>query len=102
MRFPFNAYGLQFQSDAELGVFLEKRLFPAFDPTIAREEALALRTVSYRCLGDGSAVLHLYVEGRRGPSRNASGDLRRTQTHLVVSPMAKGCSIVHTAVMDVR
>jgi hypothetical protein len=97
-----NAYGRQFQSASELHVFLERRLFPAFDPAIAREEAEALRRVSYRCLGDDAAVVHLYAEGRRGPSRNQGEDLRRTHTHMVLSFTEEGYRIVHTAVMDVR
>lgn len=97
-----NAYGRQFQNAADMGAFLKQRLFPAFDPAIAREEAAAMRKVSYRCLGEDVAVLHLYAEGRRGPSRNAGEDLRRTHRHLVLGRKGGDWRIVHTAVMDVR
>lgn len=97
-----NAYGRQFQDAAELRAFLDQRLFPAFDPAISREEAAALRKVSYRCLAGGGAVVHLYGEGRRGPSRNAGEDVRRTHTHLVLNRQGDDWRVVHTAIMDVR
>ncbi|MDC7677235.1 nuclear transport factor 2 family protein [Asticcacaulis machinosus] len=97
-----NAYGRQFQDAAELGKFLQTRLFPMFETSVSEREAAGIRPISYRCLGQTAAVIHLYTEGPRGPSRIAGETLRRTHMHFVLENRADGWQIVHTAIMDVR
>ncbi len=97
-----NAYARMFQGAAPLGAFLEDRLFPAFSLAVSQREMANLQSVSLRYLGDDAAVLHLYTEGDRGPSRNQGEILRRTHIHLVLERQDSGWRIVHTAIMDAR
>ena len=97
-----NAYARLIQGAEPLGRFLDERLFPAFDPDISRQEAANMRLISSRFMGDDAAVVHLYTDGRRGPSRNANEQTRRTHMHLVLERQESGWRIVHTAIMDAR
>jgi uncharacterized protein (TIGR02246 family) len=97
-----NAYARLIQGAEPLGRFLKERLFPAFDPAISREEAANMKTISSRFIGGDAAVVHLYTDGRRGQSRNANEESRRTHMHLVLERQESGWRIVHTAIMDAR
>ena len=97
-----NAYARIFRESEPLGTFLEKRLFPAFDPSVSKMEAENMTTISIRYLGDDAAVIHLYTDGNRGESRVAGALLRRTHIHLVLENQADGWKITHTAIMDAR
>ena len=97
-----NAYARMFQSAAALGDFLEQRLFPGFNADVSRQESANMRIISIRYLGDDAAVVHLYTEGRRGPSRNADEEVRRTHLHFVLAKHGTTWRIVHTAIMDAR
>lgn len=96
-----NAYARMFQGAAPLSDFIENRLFPAFDAAVSAQEASNMETVSIRWL-PGAAVIHMYTEGARGPSRNAGEPLRRTHLHLVLEKGRQHWKIVHTAIMDAR
>lgn len=97
-----NAYARLIQGAEPLGRFLKERLFPAFDPAISRQEAANMKAISNRFIGDNAAVVHLYTDGQRGPSRNANETTRRTHLHLVLERQESGWRIVHTAIMDAR
>lgn len=97
-----NAYARLIQGAEPLKRFLKERLFPEFDPAIAREEVANMRTISIRYLGEDAAVVHLYTDGSRGPSRNPGERTRRTHLHLVLEQQATAWRIVHTAIMDAR
>jgi uncharacterized protein (TIGR02246 family) len=97
-----NAYARLIQGAEPLGRFLKERLFPAFDPAISRQEAANMKAISIRFLGGNAAVVHLYTDGKRGPSRNANEEARRTHMHLVLERQESGWRIVHTAIMDAR
>lgn len=97
-----NAYARLIQGAEPLGRFLKERLFPAFDPAISRQEAVNMKTISNRFIGGDAAVVHLYTDGQRGPSRNANEETRRTHMHLVLERQESGWRIVHTAIMDAR
>lgn len=97
-----NAYARMFQGSEPLGRFLTDDLFPAFDPAVSIREMENMHSVSLRYLGDDAAVLHLYTDGDRGPSRNEGEVLRRTHIHLVLEKQSDGWRIVHTAIMDAR
>lgn len=97
-----NAYARMFQDRDALGVFLEERLFPQFAPEASRAEAENMRLISTRFLGDDAAVVHLYTEGPRGPSRNDGEAARRTHIHLVLAREGGAWRIVHVAIMDAR
>lgn len=79
-----NAYARLIQGAEPLGRFLEERLFPEFDPKVSQQEASNMKTISTRFMGDDAAVVHLYTDGQRGPSRNANEQTRRTHLHLVL------------------
>lgn len=97
-----NAYARMFQGSQPLADFLVHRLFPAFDPAVSRQEAANMKTISVRYLGDDAAVIHMYTDGQRGPSRNEGEDMRRTHIHLVLAKQGSEWKIVHTAIMDAR
>jgi len=97
-----NAYARLIQGAEPLGRFLEERLFPGFDAKISQQEANNMRTISSRFMGDDAAVVHLYTDGQRGASRNATEQTRRTHMHLVLERQESGWRIVHTAIMDAR
>ncbi len=97
-----NAYARMFQSAAALGDFLEQRLFPAFNADVSRQESANMRIISIRYLGDDAAVVHLYTDGQRGPSRNADEAVRRTHLHFVLAKQGTAWRIEHTAIMDAR
>lgn len=97
-----NAYARLFQGAAPLAGFIEHKLFPEFDASVARQEAANMRTISIRYLGDDAAVVHMYTEGSRGSSRNPDELVRRTHLHLVLARLEAGWKIVHTAIMDAR
>jgi uncharacterized protein (TIGR02246 family) len=97
-----NAYARMFQGAMPLAGFIEHRLFPAFDSSASRQEIANMRTISVRYMGDDAAVVHMYTDGPRGPSRNAGESLRRTHLHLVLSKSSSVWKIVHTAIMDAR
>ena len=97
-----NAYARMFQDAESLGVFLGERLFPEFDPSVSRQEAANMKAISIRYMNDDAAVVHLYTDGQRGPSRNAGEELRRTHLHLVLEQRDSRWKIVHTAIMDAR
>lgn len=96
-----NAYARLIRGAAPLAEFLKTRLFPGFDPEVSAAEAANMRLISLRYIGETGAVVHMYTEGQRGPSRNDSETLRRTHIHLVLEKRANWL-IVHTAVMDAR
>jgi uncharacterized protein (TIGR02246 family) len=97
-----NAYARMFQGAEPLRTFLKERLFPAFDPSVSRQEAANMKTISIRYMGDDAAVVHLYTDGQRGPSRNDGEALRRTHLHLVLEQQSAGWKVAHTAIMDAR
>jgi uncharacterized protein (TIGR02246 family) len=97
-----NAYARMFQGAEPLRLFLKDRLFPAFDPSVSRQEVANMKTISIRYLGDDAAVVHLYTDGQRGPSRNEGEALRRTHLHLVLEKQSAGWKVAHTAIMDAR
>jgi uncharacterized protein (TIGR02246 family) len=97
-----NAYARMFQGSTALAGFIEHRLFPAFDSSVSRQEVANMRTISVRYMGDDAAVVHMYTDGSRGPSRNAGESTRRTHLHLVLSKSHSVWEIVHTAIMDAR
>lgn len=97
-----NAYARMFQGAAPLAEFLRTRLFPEFDPEVSRQEATNMRTASIRFVGRDAAVVHLYTDGNRGPSRNAGEAVRRTHIHLVLGKHADDWKVEHTAIMDAR
>lgn len=97
-----NAYARMYQGARPLADFLEKRLFPAFDPNTSKQEAANMRTISIRYLGDDAAVVHMYTEGERGASRNDGEKLRRSHLHLVLGKQKDAWKVVHTAIMDAR
>ena len=61
-----------------------------------------MKTISIRYLGDDAAVVHLYTDGQRGPSRNEGEALRRTHLHLVLEKQSADWKVAHTAIMDAR
>ncbi len=97
-----NAYSRLFQNRTEMGAFLEEQLFPAFDSKVSKEEILNSNLISTRYLGDDAAVIHMYTNGTRGPSRNDGEANRRTHIHLVIERQNLEWKIVHMAVMDAR
>lgn len=97
-----NAYARMFRGREALEAFLRDRLFPDFPPGTSAEEAANMRTISLRFIGQDAAVAHLYTDGRRGASRNAGEDARRTHIHLVFAATPEGWRIAHTAIMDAR
>jgi uncharacterized protein (TIGR02246 family) len=97
-----NAYARMFQGSAPLAEFIEHKLFPEFDPSVSKREAANMRMISIRYMGDDAAVVHMYTESPRGPSRTEGEDLRRTHFHLVLSESGEEWRIVHTAIMDAR
>jgi len=97
-----NAYARMFRGTEPLADFLENRLFPAFEPATSKEEAANMKTISLRYIGDDAAVIHLYTDGQRGPSRNEGEARRRTHIHLVLGKREVGWRIEHTAIMDAR
>lgn len=97
-----NAYARLFQDAGALRAFLQDRMFPAFDPAVSREEAANMKPVSVRYVGDDVAIIHVYADGRRGPSRNADEEMRRTHLHLVIERRPEGWRIVHEVIMDAR
>lgn len=97
-----NAYARIFQSAESLGRFLENRLFPASERSVSEREAEEMRTISVRYIGDDAAVVHLYTESQRGPSRDAGESMRRTHVHLVLAKQRGAWKVVHTAIMDAR
>lgn len=97
-----NAYARMFQGAEPLRTFLKERLFPAFDPAVSRQEVANMKTISIRYLGDDAAVVHLFTDGQRGPSRNEGEALRRTHLHLVLEEQSAGWRVAHTAIMDAR
>lgn len=97
-----NAYARILRGAEPLSQFLTTRLFPAFSPEVSAAEAANMRMISLRYLGEKGAVVHMYTEGRRGPSRNEHETLRRTHIHLVLEKQSTGWKIVHTAIMDAR
>ena len=97
-----NAYARLFQDGASLERFLETRLFPQFDPQVSATEAANMQLISMRLLGDDAAIIHLYTDGNRGPSRNAGESARRTHMHLVLTRTDQGWKAAHTAIMDAR
>ena len=96
-----NAYARMFQGATPLGEFLENRLFPNFAEEVSRTEAANMRIISTRYMAN-AAVVHMYTDGERGPSRNEGEEMRRTHLHLVLERQAEGWRIVHTAIMDAR
>lgn len=97
-----NAYARLFQGAVPLAEFIENRLFPAFDSSTSIQEIENMRMISLRYLGGDAAVVHLYTEGQRGPSRNEGEDARRTHLHLVLEKANGMWKIAHTAIMDAR
>ena len=97
-----NAYARLFQDAASLGVFIEQRLFPAFDSAVSRQEIANMKAISVRYVGNDAAVVHMYTDGERGRSRNEGEDMRRTHLHLVLEKQQSDWKIVHTAIMDAR
>lgn len=97
-----NAFARIFQSADDLERFLVDRMFPNFDPAISRDEAANMELVSVRYVGDDVVILHVYADGRRGPSRNADENLRRTHLHFVLERQPDGWRIVHEVIMDAR
>ena len=97
-----NAYARMFRGIEELQVFLRDRLFPNFDSVVSQEEIRNAQTLSIRYLNDDAAVIHVYTDGRRGPSAIEGEQMRRTHIHLVVAKNADQWQIVHTAIMDAR
>ena len=97
-----NAYARIFRGTKALQVFLDERLFPAFDAAVSRGEAGNMKRISRRYLGDDAAVVHWYTDGRRGESRNAGEDARRTHLHFVLDKRADGWKIAHLAIFDAR
>ena len=97
-----NAYARMFQGAEPLRTFLKERLFPAFDPAVSRQEVANMKTISIRYMGDDAAVVHLYTDGQRGPSRNEGETRRRTHLHLVLEKQSAGWKVAHTAIMDAR
>lgn len=97
-----NAFARIIQGAQPLRRFLEERLFPEFEPAISQQEAANMRIISNRFIGSDAAVVHLYTDGQRGPSRNGNEETRRTHMHLVLERKASGWRIVHTAIMDAR
>ncbi len=96
-----NAYARMFQSDTDLAHFIEHRLFPAFDANVSKQEASNMKIVSIRYMSN-AAVVHMYTDGSRGPSRTAGEQLRRTHLHLILEMQNDAWRIVHTAIMDAR
>ncbi len=97
-----NAYARMFRGVADLTEFLRNRLFPAFDPEVSAHEAENMKMISLRYIGSDAAVAHLYTDGNRGNSRNATEVQRRTHLHLVLENRYGAWRIVHTAIMDAR
>jgi len=97
-----NAYARMFQTSDAMATFLEERLFPAFDPTVSRQEVENTRQVSLRYAGDEVAIAHFYTDSARGASQTAGEDLRRTHFHLVIERRNGVWQVVHTAIMDAR
>ena len=97
-----NAYARMFRGTAPLSVFLRDRLFPVFSRTVSEQEAAQMKAVSIRYLAGHAAVVHMYTDGQRGPSRNAGEEARRTHIHLVLEKQGSTWKIVHTAIMDAR
>lgn len=97
-----NAYARLLRGNEALGGFLQKRLFPAFPPGVAAAEIASMKPISIRFLGTGAAVVHVFTEGDRGPSRVEGEALRRTHMHFVLEKREGRWLIVHTAIMDAR
>ena len=97
-----NAYARMFQSDSALAEFIEYRLFPAFDSAKSKEEVANMRIISIRYIPGHAAIVHIYTDGSRGPSRNSEEPLRRTHLHVVLEKQSDDWKIVHTAIMDAR
>lgn len=97
-----NAYARIFQGADGLRAFMEERMFPAFDPAVSREEAANMKQVSVRYVGEDVAIIHVYADGRRGPSRNHGEEMRRTHLHFVLERQPEGWRIVHQVIMDAR
>ncbi len=97
-----NAYARMFRGIQPLSSFLERRLFPAYDSKVSKEEVRNMRVISTRYVGDSAAVVHMYTDGNRGDSRVDGESARRTHLHLVLEKQATEWRIVHTAIMDAR
>lgn len=97
-----NAYARMFRGAQPLSSFLERRLFPAFDSEVSKEEVRNMSAISRRYVGETTAVIHMYTDGTRGKSRVAGEAARRTHLHLVLEKQDEGWRIVHTAIMDAR
>lgn len=97
-----NAYARMFQSATDLERFLADRMFPNFDPAVARQEMENMKVVSIRYVGDDVAIIHAYTDGNRGPSRNDGETVRRTHMHMVLEHRPEGWRIVHEVIMDAR
>jgi uncharacterized protein (TIGR02246 family) len=97
-----NAYARVFRGVDELAAFIETRLFPAFELAVSEQEAANMKTISIRFLSDRAAVVHMFTDGTRGPSRNAGESHRRTHIHIVTVWQGRQWKIAHTAIMDAR
>jgi uncharacterized protein (TIGR02246 family) len=97
-----NAFARLIRGSKPLEQFLEKRLFPAFDPAVSKQEVTNMKLLSIRYLGNDAAIAHLYTDGQRGSSRNADEANRRTHLHLILEEQVVGWRIVHVAIMDAR
>ena len=97
-----NAYARIFRDAASLAVFLEDRLFPAFDPATSAQEADNMKIISVRHIGVDAVVVHLYTEGRRNPSRVEGDEMRRIHIHLVLERRPGDWKVVHSVIMDAR
>jgi len=60
-----------------------------------------MTAISTRYLGP-VAIIQMYTDGARGPSRNAGEELRRTHIHLVLEDQGDAWRIVHSVIMDAR
>lgn len=97
-----NAYARVLRGVDELAAFIETRLFPAFEPAVSEQEAANMKLISIRFLSAKAAVVHMYTDGTRGPSRNAEESHRRTHIHIVTVWQGDQWKIAHTAIMDAR
>lgn len=97
-----NAYARIFRGTDALQVFLQDRLFPAFNPAVSKEEVNNMKAISLRYIGNDAALLHWYTDGHRGTSRNKDGKARRTHLHFVLGKKNGEWKIVHLAIFDAR
>lgn len=95
-----NAFGRTFRGTEELRSFLEKTLFPAFNPNVSMEEMTSLKEISRRYIGNDAAVINAQMDSSRGSSVGEGS--RRVSLNLVLEEENGEWKIVHQIITDLR